>query len=251
MLSRLKAAAFAAFYLSPFAPVFAQTSPTQPSFEVVSIRPNPGADPSRGEWSLPDTGVFQAKGLSLQYLIELAYGINADQVVSAPSWLNYDIFDISAKPEVGTKLSREELRPRLQSLLRDRFHLVTHNELRNVTGYALAVSRNGAKLKSTDGSHSPGWRVDVRQGSVKGINWNMADLAKNIGSLLGRSVVDATGIGGSYDISFEYATEDQTESKLPALFDALTESTGLRLVPGKIPVQVLVIDKIDREPSEN
>jgi uncharacterized protein (TIGR03435 family) len=93
--------------------------------------------------------------------------------------------------------------------------------------------------------------VDLRQGSVKGINWNMAELAKNVGGLMGRSVADTTGIEGSYDISFEYATDDQTDSKLPSLFTALTESTGLRLVPAKVPVEVLVIDKIDREPTEN
>jgi uncharacterized protein (TIGR03435 family) len=242
---------FAALSFVVFSPVFAQTASGLPSFEVATIRPNPGADPSRGEWSLPDTGSFRAKGLSLQYLIELAYGINAEQVGNAPAWLNYDVFDISAKPEIGIKLSREELRPRLQSLLRERFHLVTHEELRSVPGYALTVSRGGAKLKSTDGSRSPGWRVDVSQGSVKGINWNMAELAKNLGGLMGRTVADTTGISGSYDISFEYATDDQTNSKLPQLFTALTESTGLRLVPEKVPVQVLMIDKIDREPTEN
>jgi uncharacterized protein (TIGR03435 family) len=251
MLSSSKAILFAALSLALLPPVFAQTATALPSFEVATIRANPGADPSRGEWSLPDTGAFRAKGLSLQYLIELAYGINADQVVNAPAWLNYDVFDISAKPEIGIKLSREELRPRLQSLLRERFHLVTHNELRSVPGYVLSVSKGGAKLKATDGSRSPGWRVDVRQGSVKGINWSMADLTKNIGSLLGRSVADATGITGSYDISFEYATEGQTDSNLPALFTALTESTGLRLVAGKVPVQTLVIDSVDREPTAN
>jgi uncharacterized protein (TIGR03435 family) len=250
-MPRFKAAVFAAFSFALLSPVVAQTASPSPSFEVATIRPNAGADPSRGEWSLPDTGIFRAKGLSLEYLIELAYGLNPNEVVNGPSWLGYDVFDISAKPETGIKLSREELRPRLQTLLRERFHLRTHNELRNVSGYALAVSKGGAKLKPTDGSRSPGWRVNLSQGSVKGINWTMPELARNIGGLLGRPVEDATGISGSYDISFEYAAGERIDSVLPSLSTALTESTGLRLVPSKIQVEVLVIDNVDREPTEN
>lgn len=242
----------AAICLAIGLPLSAQTAASAlPSFELATIRPNPGADPSQGQWSLPGTGTFWAKGLSLQFLIQLAYGINAEQVVNAPRGLNANLFDVSAKPEAGIRLTREELRPRLQDLLQRRFHLVAHKETRPVSGYALTVAKGGAKLVATTGSQSPGWRTNVSPGSLKGINWTMTDLAQNIAGLLGRPVADRTGIHGSYDISVEYAPEDQPDPQLPSLFTALAEITGLRLEAGKVPTEVLVIDSVDKEPTPN
>ncbi len=98
----------------PFA--FAQSqpgAPAQPSFEAATIKPTPSADPGKGYWSPPGTGRFFAHGVSVQFLIQMAYGIEADQISGKPSWLDSDFYDIEAKPEEGIKLSRDELKPRL------------------------------------------------------------------------------------------------------------------------------------------
>src|SRR5579862_5708227 len=91
--------------------VAAQTqpgAPVQPSFEAATIKPTPSADPANGYWSRPGIGRFYAHSLSLQFLIQLAYGIESNQIAGKPSWLDSDNFDIDAKPEEGVKLSPDE-----------------------------------------------------------------------------------------------------------------------------------------------
>ena len=167
------------------------------------------------------------------------------------SWLNSRLFDITAKPEPGVSLSREELRPRLQDLLQQRFHLVTHREARDVSGYALIVAKHGPRLQPTKGAPFPGFRSNVSPGNLKGLNWSMDDLATYTSSLLGEPVANETAIPGRYDFSIEYAPDDAPSSDLPSLFTAMQETLGLRLVSRKVPVQMLVIDRIDETPTPN
>ena len=102
------------------APPPAAASPSA-AFDSIVIRPNPNGDPNQGQWSRPGLGRFQAASVSVELLIRLAYNVDARQIANEPSWLKSDLFDVTAKPEAGVSLSREELRPRLQDLLRQRF----------------------------------------------------------------------------------------------------------------------------------
>lgn len=222
-----------------------------PKFEVATVRLHPDGDPTQGSWSLPGKGEFKASNLTLEWLIRLAYNVDPKQIVGEPNWLTQNTYDINAKPEAGIALSREELRPRLQALLAERFHLVAHTEMRRQPGYELIVSKRGAKLTPTDGAHFAGWKKNVSPGHLEGSNWSMAELAANLTSLQSRPVVDRTGITGSYDFSVVFAKDTDTDSTLPSLFTALEESTGLRLVPGQVPVQVVIIDSISPTPTEN
>lgn len=225
--------------------------PASPTFDTAVIRPNPNGDPNQGQWSLPGIGVFKASSVSLQRLICLAYNVDTKQIANQPRWLPTKLFDVNAKPEAGVALSREELRPRLQTLLQQRFHLITHREMRDIQGYALVVAKRGPTLQPTKGAPFPGWRKDVNPGRLKGLSWSMQDLAANITSLIGEPVADQTGIAGRYDISIEYAPDDTVDSTLPSLFTALEETVGLRLVPRKVPVEMLVIDSVDETPTPN
>jgi uncharacterized protein (TIGR03435 family) len=234
--------------------VAAQTqpaAPVQPSFEAATIKPTPSADPANGYWSRPGIGRFYAHSLSLQFLIQLAYGIESNQIAGKPSWLDSDNFDIDAKPEEGVKLSPDELKPRLQSLLADRFHLVAHFEAQTVRGYALVAAKGGPKLQPTKGDHFPGWRIDTSTGHLEGLNWSMAFLATVLQRATKIPVADKTGIAGSYDIKVQYAPDAEQDSALPSLFTALRETLGLELKATQVPMQVLVIDHIDRVPSGN
>jgi uncharacterized protein (TIGR03435 family) len=181
----------------------------------------------------------------------MAYGVDADQVFGKPSWLDSDFYDIEAKPEEGVKLSRDELKPRLQNLLAERFHLAAHFETKMVRGYALVAARGGPKLQPTKGDHFPGFRINSVPGDLEGFNWSMPYLAAMLQHVTSLPVADRTGIPGSYDIKLEFAPELEQDSTLPSLFTALRETLGLELKAQQVPMQVLVIDHIDRVPVAN
>ncbi|MES2391666.1 MAG: TIGR03435 family protein, partial [Acidobacteriota bacterium] len=196
-----------------------------PSFEVAVIRANPTALPEQGQWSLPNTGNFKATALPLTLLIHLAYDIDTRQIANQPKWLTTKLFDVAAQPESGIKLSREELRPRLQNLLRQRFHLVVHHETRDVAGYALVAAKHGAKLQPTTHPEKfHGFRSEVHAGKISGFNWTPDDLAAMITSVIDHPVVNRTGLTGSYDIDLSYAPDIVTDSPLPPLFSAIDET---------------------------
>ncbi len=230
----------------------AQHPSASPTFEVATVRPAPQADPNTGSWSIPGSGRFTATHVSLALLIQLAYGIDNSQIANKPGWLETNLYDVVAKPEDGIQLTREELRPRLQNLLHQRFHLVAHTEMRSNRGYALVVAKGGPHLTSTKGDHFPGFRIHVGSGDMRGFNWSMPQLAKYLTPAAGFPVVDQTGITGSYDISFSYAPETGADdSTLPPLNAALKEATGLFLKPQRVSVETLVIDSVDKVPTEN
>lgn len=235
--------------------LFTQTAAGQtshPSFEVATVRlAPPDADPNTGSWSLPGIGRFRANHVSLALLIQLAYGVDNSQITNKPTWLESNLYDVDAKPEDGIKLTRDELRPRLQELLHERFRLVVHTETNSSRGYALVAGKDGPHLTPTKGDHFPGFRVNVSSGEMRGFNWSMPQLAKYLTPAAGFPVVDETGITGSYDIAFSYNPSPDRESDLPSLSEALNEATGLQLKPQKIPVEALIIDSVNKEPAAN
>jgi uncharacterized protein (TIGR03435 family) len=222
------------------------------TFETASVRPAPpSADPNQGSWSPPGTGRFTATHVTLALLMQLAYGIDGSQIVNKPTWLETNLYDVSAKPEDGITLTREELKPRLQALLRERFHLIAHTEVRDVRGYALIVAKAGTRLTTTRADHYPGFRINVSPGHMEGVNWTMSYLARMLTAPAGFPVADKTGLGGSYDIRFTYEPNPDVDSTLPTLTDALKNATGLELKPQKVPVETIVIDSIDKVPTGN
>jgi len=223
----------------------------KPSFEVATVKPAPGADPNTGSWSLPGIGRFTATHVSLELLIQLAYGVDRSQIANKPDWLETNLYDIAAKPEDSIKLTREELQPRLQELLHQRFHLVVHTETRSIRGYALVVAKGGPHLTPTKADHFPGYRINVSSGQMRGANWSMPILAKYLTPAAGFPVVDQTGLTGSYDIGFSYQANSDVDSNLPALTVALKEETGLLVKPQMVPVDTIVIDSADKVPTEN
>jgi uncharacterized protein (TIGR03435 family) len=223
-----------------------------PAFDVASVRPAPpDADPKTGGWSIPSVGRFTATHVPLALLIQLAYDVDGSQIANQPGWLETNLYDIDAKPEDGVHLTRDELRPRLQDLLQQRFHLVAHTETRLSSGYALVIAKGGPHLTPTKGDHFPGFRINVSSGHMRGANWSMPQLAKYLTPAVGFPVADQTGITGSYDIDFNYNPKFNSNSDLPTLDVALKQATGLLLKPQKIPVETVVIDSVDKVPTEN
>jgi uncharacterized protein (TIGR03435 family) len=258
----------------------AATNAKQITFEVASIRRNKtgimgGSGPT-------DDG-FGARNYAPVLLIGMAYGVNEFQRIQGlPQWCNWGVegYDIDAKvaesdiPEWKKEVSKQ-FPAALQALLEDRFKLKAHFATRDAPAYALVVAKNGPKLKAaTPNETYPGGFHDrtgkpllglgnrLEPGSDHGLliaqSASMAQLAQNLSSLmnpiLGRQVVDKTGLTGQYDFSVplytEWTSNHQTEESAPSIFTTLEDSLGLKLEPTTVPMQFLVIDHIER-PSEN
>jgi len=232
------------------ATVLTCSAQTQSAFDVAVVRVAHG-NPKEGHWSPPGSGRFFAHDVTLARLLILAYGVNEEQIANRPSWLDTDLFEVDARPSAGIALNREELKPMLQALLAERFHLAVHTEQRPVPGYALIVASRGARLHPTKGAPFPGFRTHTDNGMLSGMDWSMPFLASVLQKVSGRPVVDQTGIAGGYDVQLEFAPDLSTESTLPSLFTALEETLGLKLKPEKIPIEFVVIDHVDRAPIEN
>src|SRR5215831_12552465 len=121
-----------------------------PHFEVASIKPckpgtpeNPMLHMGAVQFVSPG-GRFTATATSLKYLIEWAYGIQANQRSGGPAWIDTDMYDIAATAEGNPSLA--DMKRMLQNLLEERFQLKLHQEQKTMTAYVISIGRNSAKL---------------------------------------------------------------------------------------------------------
>ena len=235
----------------------AQSIPTpQPEFEAASIHmvaPYSEDEIERGLGNAPlsafPTNRFTAHHLTLKLLIGLAYGVDQTYIQSNPSWLDSQLYDIEAKVDGNALLTLEQMQPLLQNLLGQRFHLTIHRGQKEVSGYALVVAKGGPKLQPSKGGEQPyGY---ILPDGLQDQNAPIQSLAAMLKIPAGRPVIDKTGIVGKYDFTLKYATANHPDSNLPDLFTAVQEQFGLKLVPQKVPVETLVIDHVDKIPTEN
>ncbi len=220
----------------------------QPSFEVASVRVTPPDKVGYTSISPSGAGTFTATNVTLEVLIGLAYEMSGNLISGKQSWLSSERYDVSAKPEGDQGLSYEQLRPMLQKLLEDRFKLKVHREVKDSSGYALVVAKDGPKLQATKGD--PARLMNLKNG-LRANNIPLATFAAMLALPTGREVVNKTGLQGNFDFKLDYAPEGVTDSPLPSIFTALQEQLGLKLTPQKVPVETLVIDHVERTPTEN
>ena len=253
-----------------------------PSFEVTSVKP----DRSGGTGAhirLPP-GRFIATNVTAKMLIEFAYEGNQarlwlrdNQVSGGPSWLSSERYDIEAKVEDSLVEQGAErlpfnqkaapIRLMLQSLLSDRFKLKVSHTTKELPVFALVITNKGSRL--TESTHQEPM-MTAGSGEIAGLAKSvgaLADILSRLPELEGREVVDETGLKGTYDFTLHW-TPDQSqattfkrpspaaestplpESSGPSLFTAIQEQLGLKLESSKGPVELLVIDHIER-PTEN
>lgn len=238
-------------------------SPKAPAFDVVSVRP---AKPNCPGMSLSGPpGRYSARCVTLWALIYNAYEVRSfhDYPPGLPSWADKDTFDIEAKADDDTTAAMEKLpgrdqaregREMLQSILVDRFQLRIHYESKPQPVYDLVLAKGGAKLKPLPADLKPGGGMSAGPGRMTIHNQSVAAFAHFLSqtNLAGRLVVDKTALAGNYDFDLKWTPDDQqgTSDAGPTLFTALEEQLGLKLVPAKAPVDVLVIDHAER-PTEN
>jgi uncharacterized protein (TIGR03435 family) len=251
-------------------------------FEAVSIKPSQAA--AGGSFGMrPGGSLLMDDGL-LSPLIALAYGVKSFQIVDAPSWTARERFTIRTSA-TGNPTSAQA-RVMLQRMLADRFQLLVHNEQRIATVHALTLARSDGKLGPhltlRTPPCEPGSRVslsdvppEIRRGLPTGLTTapcgstllaggdRMAGVGMTIGALaqaiegywLNEHVVDRTGLTGGFDILIENMVNqwsnrgpsvDAAPSDAGPLQAALQEQPGLRIEARREPIDVLVIDRIER-----
>ena len=216
------------------------------TFEVASMRMS---QPDHGPTTLspPGTSTFVVTNAPLKILIQLAYEVDANKIVGKQEWFGTE-YDISVKVEGGAGLTYKQLQAPLQQLLADRLHLVMHRETREVEGYALVAAKGGPKLMASNGGSAT---PTMARTELKIQNMPLSTFAVLLGKPANRPVVDKTGLTGNYDVDLKFAPPDSTDSELPSFFTALREQLGLKLEPQKIPVEMLVVDHVEKVPTEN
>jgi bla regulator protein blaR1 len=268
-------------------------------FEVASIKPSDPND-RRMMFRMMPGGAINLHGITLKALVQQAYDVRDFQVSGGPGWIGADKYDITAKTENASpeapadprqlsdeqrKTFQEQTRLRLQALLADRFQLKIHRETKELPVYALMVAKNGPKLKENAGANAgPGkGMMRMSPGQAVGQQVGIAFLAQDLAQRLGRTVIDQTGLKGTYDFELNFAPEQgrggvfggpgpgdgapppppppgagpglikeppPADPNGPTIFTALQEQLGLKLESQKGPVEIIVIDHVEK-PSEN
>ena len=265
--------------LFPAVSLLPAQGPVRPSFEVASVKPNKS---DRGSPVLGQSGGnFTATKVSIRELIRVAYGtagpLEESHVIGGPNWTEADRFDVLAK--IPSNAPPQLVALMLRSLLAERFQLVVHTEPRDLPIYALVLARAdgrlGPRLRRVQDC-GPGAAANAepslpkaercggegRSGHIAfgGVPLSMA-LVTN-GAMLRevrRSILDRTRLTGAFEGTLDWSPTELSQSAtqldaftstaLPAgasIFTALQEQLGLKLEPARGPVDVLVIDHVER-----
>lgn len=255
-----------------FAPAL-DSQPPQPhsdsssEFEAVSIKLATVESSLFDRLDALPGGRVRAQSIRIRSLVLRAYGLlGAYSISGDPGWLSTEMYDIEAKTgdARAEAVGPEVLRTLLQSMLAERFRFRAHFEPQPRMYFALVAAKPPRELKSSEGDgeavvrSSVGMQLDPdRQGQYRVASRTyyarratMAEIARMLNYGSDRPVLDETEIAGRFDISFTSEADDEGSPTLPLLNTALRDHLGLRLESRRGPLQVLVIDHIER-PSPN
>jgi uncharacterized protein (TIGR03435 family) len=236
-----------------------------PSFATAAIQPSKPDAPSKALTT--QMGRMAASNLTLSDLISLAYEVNPKQIIEAPAWLDTEKLDINAQYREAGVPDDHQLRGMVRKLLAGRFHLSLHRETRELAVYALSTAGNGPRL--TRNAAGPNQAPDLllqAPGKLKVGNGSMRDLVRVMQfGVLDRPVLDRTGIEGRYDFTLNWTPDSSQFPGLgmkishpadgihapPPLSAAIQQQIGLKLEAIRAPVEVLVIDHVEKPSAEN
>jgi uncharacterized protein (TIGR03435 family) len=139
--------------------------------------------------------------MPLIWLIATAYNVSNRQISPLPEALGSRNFDIDAR--CAEPSTRGQMMRMLQALLADRFHLRIRRERKEMTAFVLTIATGGSKLEENkDGSD-----FDVRKISASKTiyrNVPMALFANLLAGYVSDTVVDETGLEGSYNFTLNF-----------------------------------------------
>jgi uncharacterized protein (TIGR03435 family) len=254
-----------------------------PAFEAASVkRTNPQAVGGglRGGPGTDDPGQISYSNLPLASILMTAYHVQFFQI-SGPDWIKTERYDIAAKIPSGA--TQQQFDSMLQGLLAERLRIAVHHETRDFRAYELAAGKNGPKLKESAANVSPdqalppslkqlspetrsmvlsGMPIATSRGVLMvGRARPIAELVDDLGMILGSPVVNKSSLSGKYDYTLEFERPQGAPSSaggggdpadsFPSIFTAVQEQLGLKLEEKKLPFDVLVIDHVERTPTDN
>jgi len=263
----------------------AQTDP-HPQFEVVSIKPSPPGGRGMFIRNSPG-GRVELTNMTLKEMIVIAYRIQPFQISGGPAWIDSVHYEVSTKAESTPKPGEMPLM--LQAMLADRFQLTLRRETKELPIYALVLAKKDGKLgpglvETKEGScatfdptkpppppepgkEPPRFCGGMRMGfgELRAVGIPVANMTPMLSRMLGRTVIDSTGLTAKYDVAMDWAPDDSLAFQLgpdaprpaasgdrtgPSIFTAIQEQLGLKLEARKGPVEVFVIERAEK-PSEN
>jgi uncharacterized protein (TIGR03435 family) len=248
------------------APLSAQTPAAPAEFDVATIKASKPNMP--GKQFMANGHELATYNTTLTDLITYAYGVHPSQVAAGPAWMATEKFDLNGKSSGEQQPTDAQWKAMTRKLLADRFSFSFHREPRELAAYALTVAKGGPKLAETKAEPGSLPGIGFRGfGNMPVHNASMADFAAMMqASVLDRPMIDRTGLQGHYDFTLKWTPDDSqfigtrppgtstpaidATDAPPNLFTAIQEELGLKLEPIKAPVEVIVIDHVER-PSAN
>jgi uncharacterized protein (TIGR03435 family) len=273
--------------VGPIRSIQSQVPSSKPTFEVASIKPNTGVGGSF--LGTQPGGRFIATGIPLQMLLREAYRVRDFQILGGPNWVNSDRWDVEGKAAEGSvtplagrpdpnRAGPVELM--LQSLIENRFQLRFHREMRDLPVYELTIAKGGLKMKlsadqspvQASGDNRPPLPGQLRRGQMRMGRGELEASARPLSDFifflsqqLDRALINKTDLKGLYDVKLQWSpglggtglagglgpgTPPPLPTDQPELFTALQEQLGLKLESARGPVEVLIIDSVQK-PAEN
>ena len=247
-----------------------------PAYDVVSVKPNKSG--SAGMSLTGVTAIFRAKNITVENLVFSAYNLTSENLIfGLPGWARSDHFDVDAKmvdpdPKQIENLTVDQRRGMLVAILKDRFHFQAHLETRTLPVYDLVIAKGGPKFTgSTESSKEIASTIAKRNlmnggmmmsdGELIAGDTPVSTLTYTLTNAVGRTVIDKTGLTGSYNFELKWTPEREGQANAEngqadslnsasSIFTAVEEQLGLKLQSSKGPVQTLVVDHVEL-PSEN
>ena len=244
-------------------------------YDVASIKPSTTSGGGSLRPGFTPDG-YSARITTIRRLMIAAYGVETFMIFGGPSWLGTERYDVEARMDPSVSDALLKLNPAdrklaqqkmLQALLADRFKLTVHWETKQMDEYTLVIAKNGPKisvakpgdtyangLKGPDGQPIGAGQVRVgRNGEIIYQGVPISTLVRLLAGIAEGPVIDKTSLTGTYDFTFQWPPPNQTTPLDPSgadFFDTIQDQLGLKLQQGKGPVEVIVIDHVER-PSGN
>lgn len=232
-----------------------------PAFEAISIKPSQAGAREGSMHVQPGGQSYLVRNTSVRFMMLRVYHLIEDQLVGGPGWMNTSLFDVDAKAAHPGRL--EQLNRMFQNLFAERFKLQFHRETRQLPVYALTVDKKGTKLQVNDMADEFSGRIGPNIGrlpGMTGVGVSIPELCWTLSLIIGRPVLDRTSLTGFYDFKLEWTSDPRLTFPVeggdapptldgPTIFNAIRD-VGLKLESRKGPVEVMVIDSIEK-PSVN
>jgi uncharacterized protein (TIGR03435 family) len=251
---------------APAPPPVRMAANANPAFEVATIKPSDPA--SSGQIVTLRGAEVITTNATVRDLINLAYWLHPKQVTGGPAWIESEKYDMAGKPDAPGQPSVDQMKMMIQKLLADRFQLKFHFEKRDLSAYAVWITKGGAKIirSQDDPKGLPGFYFGrAAAGTTLTFrNSPMSQVTAVLQNFLDKPVVDQSGLSEKYDFTLTFTLDTAQAARLggpptpaadnpdaaPDLFTAFQQQLGLKLESTKAPVDVMVIDKVEK-PSEN